>query len=661
MKILKFYVNLNDRSITPLLMFYFIIAVFVISCDIPIEYHNPFEPNVWVLSPTDLKIDSISGTSVSLSWKNNFSITSQSQASQIQTVVVYKYFRDSSIYQVPVYLPIDTARGMTSSVTISRTFETSAGSYYSEGYSSFYVYTILGSKITEPSNFVSTSMFNGSYYPNNLTATLLSKTHCRLVWKDNLTSGFNTRIERKLSASDSFALLGQFPANTLSFVDSTLNYEGDPIYYRICAIFENGLSSPYTTGSLYVPLTAPTLNSVSTINYSSVSLSWRNNVQFGDGFIIERSEKNASFIEIGRIPASVYSYNDVSPDTTKEYIYRVKLFAGTNISDPSNLVDLGFWPIPRYVREVSGNYKTVAVSPDYSLIALTENNGEDITVITSVDLQVLAQFHDANLNVQSVDIDVSHQYLAAGYVDNTQNTGKIKIWRLSDRSLYKRWDRADPVHAVRFSPDGSLLAADGYSGPAITDFYYGEHPGSMSIIDIQKDTVIQTFSADHNIAFSPNQSFVAATTGGMFLAWSMINGSIQVGFNYDIFEGNSNVNAPAKGLKFLNDGTRFVLTTDDRVIMWDINQKYTPLHVFANITSIDCFDITPDDEFLVVSTDSRDWVVRVDGYICASSTYLSRAYHSVLCLPKGLLIKAGADGLKEYYLQKQWISPISPN
>jgi hypothetical protein len=653
MKLMNYTANLSDRLKTPLVMLVFMFAAFLLSCDIPVEYHNPFDLNVRISPPSGLRIDSVNETSISLSWRNNFSVSGQDQMSHIQTVVSYSR-RDWNGYSISsqVFYPIDTIMGLTSSATISRIFELIPGG----GSAFFCVQTLAGSNSSYPSNFVGTTI--SSPTPSQLTATLINRTTCRLQWQDNSNSESYFGIERKISAADSFTLITKSPAHSSSFVDTTISYEGDTIYYRLCAVFENGLSSPYTTASLYVPLAAPAGLITSSINNRSVHMTWRNTVQFGDGFIIERAEKNGSFIEIGRVPATLNSYTDEFPDTTKEYIYRVKLYAGIKISDPSNSVDLGFWPIPKYVREISGNYGTMAASPDYTLIALTGNNGGDITVVNSADLQVLAQFHDANLSVQSVDIDVSNDYLAAGYVDNTQNTGKIKIWRLSDGSLYKEWNRSNPVSAVRFSPDGSLLAADGYSGAAITDPIFGNYPGSMSMIDIQKDTVIYTFSADHNIAFSPNQSLVAATTGGEFLAWSIANGSIQLGFNYDFFEGNSNINANAKGLKFLDDGTRIVLSTDDRVIVWDVNQKYSPLHVLANIAPIGCFDITPDDKFLVVSTDSRDWVVRADGFICASSTYLSRGFHSVLCLPNNRLIKAGTDGLKEYYLQKQWTSSI---
>ena len=614
----------------------FLIAAFACcfilnSCDMSVDYHNPFDPQVKLQPPSNLRIDSVKETSVTLSWTNNYAVAGEYQTSRVGTVILFNYGRGN--------FPIDTVRGPASTVTITRVFSPGL----SIGYATFCAYSIAGSNASDLSNYAATYAFNSSPSPSQIKATLLNKTTCRIGWQDNSSTELYFRIERKFNAGDTFTLLSQLPANTSSYVDSTISYTGDPIFYRICAVFAAGVSSPYDSTAVNVPLMAPTLNTVSTINTTSVRLAWSNNAPFGDGFIVERAEKNGSFIEVGRTAAA--QFTDASPDTAKEYLYRVRMFAGTKTSDPSNSTDVGFWPIPVYVRGVTGSYNTIAVSPDYSLLALTGIGSGDISIVRSSDLQVVTQFHSANLVAQSVDINASNEYVAAGYADNAQSAGTIRIWRLSDGSLYKEWGRPTPVSAVRFSPDGSLLAADGYGN-------------TFSIVDIRSDIVTYSLTGSRNLAFSRDQSSIAAT-GDFLYVWSLKDASLKLQFAYGYLGGNANMGAPAVGLKFFNDGLRLALSTTGLLTLWDVNAQ-TPVKGIVATIPINCFDITPDNAFVVISMVNRHWIVKTDPWILVSSTYISRSSHSMCCLSNGRLLLAGTEGLQEFYLQKQWTSPVTP-
>jgi len=633
--------NFSHRSITLQLMTLFICAAFPLSCDIPVEYRNPFEHGVTIPPPSELKIDSVNDTFISLSWRNNFSVSGQNQIPYMQTVISYNregYYVDIYGSVQPIY-PIDTVKGLASSATISRIFELIPGT----GAAYLCVRTISGSNSSDPSAFVGTRI--SSPTPSQLTAALVNRTSCRLQWSDNSKSESYFAIERKISAVDSFALIATSPAHSVSFIDTTITYEGDTVYYRIRAVFENGVYSAYDSASVYVPIVAPSLASAPAVNSTSVSLSLTNNVAFGDGFIIERAEKNGSFIEIGRMPSTLHSYTDISPDTTKEYVYRVRLFAGTKISDPSNSVDLGFWPTPIYVRGIAGNYGKMAVSTDYSLIALTDYNGGDITIINYADLQTLKQFHNANLTAMSVDISTSNQYVAAGFMDLTQNTGSIKIFRFNDGSLYREWERSNPVDAVRFSPDGSLIAADGYSGATVHVPPIPDLPGSVSITDIKKDSVISTVYGNNVIAFSSNHAAIA--TGGVgFFEWNPLNGSLRG----DLWP------AVTYQLRFFNDGIRIVCGGTANIFVEGGSNTEISFPYF-----ISSLDLTPDNKFLVVLGEYVPIVIKVDGWIVVSSTILKSDYSSILCLPNGRFILAGPSGLSEYQLENQWESPVSFN
>jgi hypothetical protein len=613
--------------------------IIISSCEIPTDLHNPFDPKSTIEPPSNLVIDSVSETSVTLEWQNNFAIKDQNQIANIRTIIMYAYQRDNSNNYI--FNPVDTLVGLISKTIVSRAFE-SAPSH------AFVVYTLAGTNTSRYSNIATTTQHTGSLAPTFVSTTLLSSTACQLQWKNNSISATFLCIERKTLGN--YILVAQTPGSATTFIDSTITYKGDSIYYRICPVFTNGLTGPYDTAAVYAPMTPPIL-SVTSPSDIGVMLQIKNSTVFGDGFILERTAKVvSSFLEIANLPISANSYFDSAPlDTTLVFTYRIRFYTGTHISDPSNSINVGFLPHPVLVNSSSGSYIYMAVSPNGSTITLTDGKSGNINLVNSSSLQIERQIQYTSSTVTSVDI--SNQFIAAGFAVNNQSAGKIRVWKLSDGSLFKEWDRPHIVTSVRFSPDGTLLAADGYDG-GIADTRWNL-PGSMSIINLSNDSISNIFSGS-NIVFSPKQKFVATASSDLAMIWSMENSNLWLMINELPFESSS------AQVRFFNDEMRASIAINNMIFLWDISNSYGTFlkRCDQNFSKINCFDITPDSKNYVLIGMNMLHVQQISDCITADRIRIQTgSFSSIVCLSNGHLILGGPSGIFDYVLRKQWKVP----
>ncbi len=602
-------------------------------CDVPVEYNNPFDPNMTAAPPSDLKIDSASETFITISWKNNLPNPGQGRMSLLRTIVEYSFQKDS--VNNFIFTPIDTVSGTTSTVTFVRLFEQSS-------FHGFAVYSIFGSNTTKLSNVAWTGLYTQPLAPSNVDLAFLGPNDCRIAWKDNTSSELSFQLERKIGSTDSYARVADLPANSARFEDTTvIGFAGDTLYYRLRAVLPNGFYTPYTEASVYFTLLPPTSLTANTVNRTSVQLTWNRNVAIGSGFVVERGVASGTFEEIGRTTISTTRYTDSPPDTTSDFSYRVRLFIGNRLSDPSPSVLVGFWPDLVNGRSVfTGSYGTMCASPDRSLIALTGNNSGDIFVLTSPGYQTYRQFQNDGLTANSIDIDVANQFVVAGFTDNVQNTGRVKMWRLNDGSLFKEWNKPQPVHATKFSPDGSLIATDGDAG-------------LIGLRDFRRDTTIRTFPGASPIAISNDQSFIAnrdqESSNGANV-WRVGGGGIVAGFQCNIDFG-----IVVTDLKFFNHRTIVLITAGNRIFFGDYFGVSAPQPQLKSMGTL-C-DITRDDQYLIGCNNGLI-IIRMNPWIVTSFSALEYA-NAISIQPDGVVLFLENNELKEFTLQNRWTSPLA--
>lgn len=108
------------------------------------------------------------------------------------------------------------------------------------------------------------------------------------------------------------------------------------------------LPSPvsFTVGGTTSDLAAPTNLTGTAVSGSQIDLTWQDNSQNEDGFIIERGPgAGTSFTQIASVPMNTRRYSDTTVSAGTLYTYRVKAFNATRQSGYSNTVRIGT-PLP---------------------------------------------------------------------------------------------------------------------------------------------------------------------------------------------------------------------------------------------------------------------------------------------------------------------------
>ena len=158
-----------------------------------------------------------------------------------------------------------------------------------------------------------------------------------LVWNDiTVDSGYE--IEQAIGDGD-FEKVGETNQNvvatSITGLEPSTNYR-----FRVRAIVANGFSeysniSPVTT--LPQPPASPSNLTSSQTSNRRILLSWTDNSDVEEGFIVERSTNGTDYTEQARVIENITSYIDNSFEDGVQYFYRVKAFNVSGESDPSEV------------------------------------------------------------------------------------------------------------------------------------------------------------------------------------------------------------------------------------------------------------------------------------------------------------------------------------
>ncbi|MCD6288728.1 MAG: fibronectin type III domain-containing protein, partial [Candidatus Hydrogenedentes bacterium] len=180
--------------------------------------------------------------------------------------------------------------------------------------------------------------------PTDLQAGAISSSTIRLTWRDtsDIEEGFD--IERSLEPDSGFELVTTVEPNRQSYDDVSLE-PATRYYYRVRATNSVGGSGYSNVADATTQNTPPVLPETPTdlaataTSSSSIDITWRDNADNEDGFILERSlSADSGFVSIATLAPDMAGYTDTGLDPSTQYYYRVKSFNGAGNSAPSNIV-----------------------------------------------------------------------------------------------------------------------------------------------------------------------------------------------------------------------------------------------------------------------------------------------------------------------------------
>ncbi|MGA3287356.1 MAG: fibronectin type III domain-containing protein [Bacteroidota bacterium] len=198
-----------------------LISLLSFSCTEPVDFNNPFDPNSTVIlgTPLNLQIVSMTDTTVTLQWENNFNLLSQEVINAVKIVVEYS----TNYYQN--YSAIDTLEANKTTAIVKRKFILNE-------YNCFYIYALAGSK---------RSMSSGVVYPifippapSNLEFKSFTSAKVELKWTYNSSIEADFAIELSTDGIHFFEIASAGMNNTTAII----NYTFDPTevyYFRVYA------------------------------------------------------------------------------------------------------------------------------------------------------------------------------------------------------------------------------------------------------------------------------------------------------------------------------------------------------------------------------------------------------------------------------------------
>ncbi|MBI4304536.1 MAG: fibronectin type III domain-containing protein [Chloroflexi bacterium] len=184
--------------------------------------------------------------------------------------------------------------------------------------------------------------------PSSLTATAASATQVNLGWVDNASNESGFRIERATNNTFTANLVtATVAANTASYSDITV--AGSTTYYfRVFAYNSVGDSAGSNTASATTPAptgntpAAPTSLTATASSAIQVNLTWTDNANNENGFLVQRATNNtftANLVTV-TVAANAVNYSDTTVAGGTTYYYRVLATSSAGNSAASNAVSV---------------------------------------------------------------------------------------------------------------------------------------------------------------------------------------------------------------------------------------------------------------------------------------------------------------------------------
>jgi uncharacterized protein len=278
--------------------------------------------------------------------------------------------------------------------------------------------------------------------PSALEAEAVSSYEMLLTWEDNSDNESGFKIQRKKSGGE-YSLVDIIGKDNTDYTDTGLTYD-TKYYYRIWAynsvgdsVYSNEASA--TTGD---SPDKPTDLAVTAISSSQVELTWEDNSDDENGFIIERKRSDGSYLQIATVGKNDTNYTNTGLSSDTKYSYRVRAYNSTGNSAYSNEVSI----TTGYVPDPPSSLKTTPVSS--SSIALTwEDNSDDengfkierkksggsYSQIKTVGKNITA-FTDTGLTKNTKYYYRVRAYNSSG---NSAYTGEVDVTTLGDATIIR--------------------------------------------------------------------------------------------------------------------------------------------------------------------------------------------------------------------------------
>ncbi|MBC8527276.1 MAG: hypothetical protein H8D22_10590, partial [Candidatus Cloacimonetes bacterium] len=135
--------------------------------------------------------------------------------------------------------------------------------------------------------------FSESSAPTNLQLEQIAQDSIKLTWQDNSIGELNFRVDRKIGNAEWQENYKIIEPDTTSYIDYNPSLY-DTCYYKIFAVCGNSYSD--STRNYFIPfLPAPSNLQIEPLSATSVKLTWQDNCDREDGYLIYKMEEGSDW------------------------------------------------------------------------------------------------------------------------------------------------------------------------------------------------------------------------------------------------------------------------------------------------------------------------------------------------------------------------------
>ena len=209
-------------------------------------------------------------------------------------------------------------------------------------------------------DFVETDIIDNTFpAPSNLQIMQDNVHTFSLIWNDHSIGEEGFTIERKIDEGN-YELIQTNAENDTTYTDDINTRDSfEIVYYKIYAFYETS-NSDSLVGNCSINFPAPTNLQYEHLTISSIELTWQDNSNDEDGFIIEKKLNEETWEQIADITET--DWTDENAEINQNLQYRVQAYSGENSTDfvETEVIDNTI-PAPTNLQIAQGNIHTFSL------------------------------------------------------------------------------------------------------------------------------------------------------------------------------------------------------------------------------------------------------------------------------------------------------------
>ena len=227
--------------------------------------------------------------------------------------------------------------------------------------SNMYYYRLYGYADENVSEAIEVNINPGFPGPTDLDAQPYLVNQVKLTWTDVASGEAGYKIDKRVGSTGDWVIgYGETGADAEEWIDSSAVLD-NILYYRVYA-YIGELVSGYDEDSVNLSFPAPTNLTAVQESVKKVTLSWDDNSDGEDGFIIEKHTSSEEWTVYDNVAGDISQWSDSTLAMNTETFYRVHAYKDSDLSGTVSASITPVFPAPSNLQVILNELATITLS-----------------------------------------------------------------------------------------------------------------------------------------------------------------------------------------------------------------------------------------------------------------------------------------------------------